>query len=118
MKFADFQASSTFELDGKTLTACEKCRMDYADKNPPVTPCSTCRVDLQRENEDAARIFQIVRGQQICKWNGERDIAVDLNHLAVWAAIDAYGVRDRTGCFEKVLNLFHQRLREQDNGAD
>jgi hypothetical protein len=39
----------------------------------------------------------------------------DLNHLAVWAAIDAYGVRDRVGTFEKVLRLFHERLREQDN---
>ena len=113
MKFTDFQASSTFELDGKVMSACEKCRMDYADKNPPITPCSTCRVELREENEDAARIFQQVRGQCVTRWNGERDVVMDLNHLAVWAAIDAYGVRDRVGTFEKVLNLFFARLNEE-----
>jgi len=37
----------------------------------------------------------------------------DLNHIAVWAAIDAYGIRDRMGCFEQVLNLFHHLLNER-----
>ena len=89
--------------------------MDYADKVPPVTPCATCWVDLQRENEDAARIFQRIRGQVRTRWNGERDVVVDLDHLAVWAAIDAYGVRDRVGCFEKIIALFFARLN-QDGG--
>ena len=64
---------------------------------------------------DAARIFQRVRGQMLTRWNGERDVVVDLNHLAVWAAIDAYGVRDRVGTFEKVMTLFFARLN-QDGG--
>ncbi len=114
VEFADFQARSTFELDGKILTGCEKCRLDYADKIPPVTPCSACRVDLQRENEDAARIYQICRGQVRTRWNGERDVVVDLDHLSVWAAIDAYGVRDRVGTFEKVCGLFHFLLQERE----
>jgi len=28
--------------------------------------------------------------------------------VAVWAAIDAYGVTDRTGVFEKVLRAFER----------
>ena len=82
----------------------------YAERKPPETPpCESCRVELQVENEDAARIYQIVRGQMIIAGNGQ---VIDLNHLSVWAAIDAYGVRDRTGCFEKVVNLFHAILKE------
>ncbi len=87
--------------------------MDYADKVPPDPPCATCRVDLQRENGDAAWIFQIVRGQVITRFNGQTDMVVGLNHLAVWAAIDAYGVQDRTGTFEKVMALFYSRLNEE-----
>ena len=49
------------------------------------------------------------------RWNGERDVVVDLDHLAVWAAIDAYGVRDRIGTFEKVIALFFARIN-QDGG--
>lgn len=31
---------------------------------------------------------------------------VDINHLAVWKAIEEYEVEDRTGCFEKVIRAF------------
>jgi hypothetical protein len=86
----------------------------YAERKPPGTPpCESCRVELKVENEDAARIFMIVRGQCRTRFNGKYDVVVDLDHNAVWAAIDAYGVKDRTGTFEKVLNLFHQLLKEQ-----
>ncbi|MFA5075631.1 MAG: hypothetical protein WC436_06040 [Candidatus Babeliales bacterium] len=70
------------------------------------------------ENEEAARIFQIVRGQVRTRFNGKYDVVVDLDHNAVWAAIDAYGIKDRTGTFEKVLTLFHHLLREQQDSAD
>jgi len=60
------------------------------------------------ENEDALSIFFLTQGQYVMGPNGP----IDINHLAVWAAIDAYGVRDRTGCFERVLNLFHHFLAE------
>ena len=75
---------------------------------------------LRKENEDAARIFRTVRGQTIDRMHIEAGpggvVAYsepkDLNHAAVWAAIDAYGVRGRVGCFEKVLTLFFARLNE------
>lgn len=81
----------------------------HAERNPPtIPPCITCRIPLRPENEDAGRIFQIVRGQVLTRFNGEHDVVVDLNHVAVWAAIDAYGVTMRTATFEKVMRLFHQ----------
>ena len=72
---------------------------------------------------DAARIFQRVRGQTIDRLHieaGPNGVLAyskpkDLNHVAVWAAIDAYGVRDRIGTFEKIMALFFARLN-QDGG--
>jgi hypothetical protein len=42
----------------------------------------------------------------------------DLNHLAIWAAIDGYGIKDRTGTFERVLMTWHaiERERRDDEG--
>jgi hypothetical protein len=116
MEFSDSQASSRLVMaDGTVLTKCDQCRPYYAEKEPPETPpCESCRVDLRRENEDAARIFQMVRGQVVTAGNGQ---VIDINHMAVWAAIDAYGVRDRTGTFEKVCTLFHSGLKgKRDEG--
>jgi len=71
-------------------------------------------VELVKENEDAARVFFKVRGQTILAFNGERNIPVDLNHLAVWAMIDAYGIKDRIGTFEKVLRCWHELRKNED----
>ena len=96
------------------MTACEKCRMDYAERTPPEPPCESCRVELVSENEDAARVFMTVRGQVLTRWNGERDVPVDLNHLAVWAAIDGLGIEDRAGTFQKVCRAWHAIERAGD----
>ena len=83
----------------------------YAHRKPPQEPpCDTCRVELAEANEDAAHIYRIVCGQVITRFDGQ---VVDLNHLAVWAAIDGYEVKDRRGCFEKVLKTFYFFLNEQ-----
>jgi hypothetical protein len=115
MEFSGDQASSRIELeDGRVLTKCDQCRQMYAERTPPgEPPCITCWVDLKEENEDAARIFRIVRGQVITRFNGQTDVIVDLNHLAVWAAIDRYGVKDQQRCFERVMKIFYQLLEEQ-----
>ena len=93
---------------------CHYCQRKNAERKPPAPPpCDSCRVELMEENEDAARIFNAVQGQVLTRFNGKYDVVTDINQLAVWAAIDAYGVRDRTGCFEKVCRLFFAMLKEQ-----
>ena len=115
MEFSELQASSRLTLeDGTVVTACDRCRETWGRSNPPKEPpCESCRVDLREENEDAARIFNTVQGQVLTRFNGKYDVIIDINHLAIWAAIDAYGVRDRVGTFEAVLMLFHTRLKEK-----
>lgn len=63
-------------------------------------------VHLLPENDEAARIFQLVRGQVVTRHGAENSIVEELNQLAVWAALDAYGVTDRTQVFEKILAAF------------
>jgi len=105
------------EWQDEYAPTCPGCKAIYAERTPPATPpCESCRVQLVKENEDAARVFMTTRGQVLTRSNGQHDVATDLNHLAVWAAIDGYGIRDRAGCFEKVLRTWHaiQRERRKD----
>ena len=53
------------------------------------------------ENEDALNIFFIVQTQFILGMNGP----VDINHMAIHAAMDIYGIGNRKACFEKVRRL-------------
>jgi hypothetical protein len=69
---------------------------------------------LMKENAEALRIYLICQGQMIRA--GMEGVAVDINHVAVWEAIDRYQVRDGVDCFEKVLVLnrhFMEHNREQ-----
>lgn len=112
VEFCDLQASTRLIGNDGTVvkTACERCRAIFSSRKPPEEPdCESCRVELKAENEEAARIYQIVRGQKLSTG--------DLNHLAVWAAIDGYGIRNRVGTFEKVMKTFYHFL-EANNGED
>jgi len=73
-------------------------------------------VELVAENEAVAQIFLLVRGQQEVRWNGERDIAVDINHLAVWKAIEKYpgGIHDEWDTFNRIVNVWHKIMRNKD----
>jgi len=51
----------------------------------------------------------MVRGQVIIQ--GECGQVTDINHLAIWAAIDNYKVIARTEVFEKVQKIFHHFLK-------
>lgn len=74
----------------------------YAERTPPgEPPCITCREVPEEENENALEIFFLVRNQLIMGPGGP----VDLNHLAIHAAMDLYQIRNRRECFEKVLKL-------------
>jgi mevalonate kinase len=63
------------------------------------------------ENIEAYNLYQIVQGQIITA--GEH--IVDINHLAVWAAIDRYDAQDKVRTFEKIIKLFqyYQDKREK-----
>jgi len=70
-----------------------------------------CRVDLLEENEEAATIYMITRGQVVTM--GEHGIAIDINISAVKAAMDIYGVADQRECLQKVMKLFHHFRESQ-----
>lgn len=82
----------------------------YSERTPPTEPpCDACRVEPCEENREAWRIFNLVRYQLVMGVNGP----VDVNHLAIHAAMDLYGVTDRRDCFEKVLRLSHWWLAKE-----
>lgn len=93
----------------------------HSERKPPTTPIcelgETCRVELAKENEAAAQIFRTVRGQCETRWNGEQDIEIDLNHLALWKAIEKYpeSIKDEWAIFSKVLRVWHESKRRQRN---
>ena len=58
------------------------------------------------ENADAAQIYGMIRGQ--VRTLGEQ--VIDLDHVALWEAIDRYGVKDPVRCLELVNKVFHHFL--------
>jgi hypothetical protein len=60
-----------------------------------------CRPALFDENEDAITLYSIVQNQWIMGSGGP----VDINHIAVWEAIDRHPVRDGLETFKKILAL-------------
>jgi len=96
------------------LTKCDQCRGTYAERNPPEEPpCEICYVELWSENEEAIRIFTVVRNQFIMGPTS----AIDINHLAIYGAMDLYKVKNRRQCFEKVLRLANwwlEQLRKKE----
>lgn len=83
-------------------------------------PCDTCRVDLLPENEVAAQIYFMVRSQAETRWDGEKDVEIDLHHPSLWKAIEKYpsGVSDEWSTFQKVSRAWHtaQRLKRDSEG--
>jgi len=71
----------------------------YGNRNPPEDPpCERCKVDLLPENNEAFRIYMLTKSQYIMGFNGP----IDINHMAVWEAIDRYKVDKPTEVFERV----------------
>lgn len=89
----------------------ERSERDGVNYDPP---CETCRVILLEENADAARIYQLTRGQIVTL--GES--VIDLNHVALWQAIDRYRVKEPVRVFESVNKVFHHFLaKERENAS-
>jgi hypothetical protein len=85
----------------------------HGERTPPtIPPCDGCMVDLAEENEDAARIFQIVRGQVRTRFNGQHDDVIDLDFNAVKMAMDLYQIHNQREVFEKVRATFFHFLNE------
>ncbi len=84
----------------------------YAGRTPPETPpCDECREILLPENMEIARVYISVRGQVIASLGG----IIDINHLAVDAAINRYHIKDKQRCFDQVVKVFHHFLKEQQD---
>jgi hypothetical protein len=96
----------------------------HSERKPPTTPIcelgESCRVELKVENEQAARIFQMVRSQCETRWNGEQDIEIDLHHPSLWKAIEKFpgGIQDEWSTFQRILRVWHtlQRLKRDSEG--
>lgn len=98
----------------------------FSFRNPPQeASCDTCtderkRVDLLQENEVAAKLFLFVRSQCQVRWNGEQDIEIDLDHVALWKAIEKFpgGIENEWGTFQKVNRAWHeaQQMKRDSDG--
>ena len=76
-------------------------------------------MELLPENKVAITIFYMVRSQCETRWNGEKDIEIDLNHVALWQAIEKFpgGIKDEWKCFTKIIHAWHiaqQRKRDSE----
>lgn len=71
-------------------------------------PCSTCIPDRVAINENALDIYRFCSGQLIIAPMGG---AIDMNILAVKAAMELYGIKEQKDCLERVLFIFRQ-IRE------
>jgi hypothetical protein len=96
-------------MEDRTIwTGCDECRKTHGERTPPtIPPCESCWVELKEENKDIASIYMEVRNQVITVGMGE---VIDINHLAIWAAINEYKIKDRIGTFKKVCRTFHHFL--------
>ena len=87
--------------------------MRQAGKEPK--NCAVCLPPLRDENTDAVKIYLLTRNQLIFAGMGE---AVEINHLAVHAALDRLKIPNDGECFEKVLRLSaHMLDRSSDKNT-
>lgn len=104
-----------------------RCHAMYGLRDPPQeAPCDTCqdekkRVELLPGNEAASKLFMMVRSQCQIRWNGKQTVEIDLDHTALWKAIEKYpgGIKDEWGTFQSVSRAWHDsEKKRRDNEAD
>jgi hypothetical protein len=71
--------------------------------------CKICLPDCLPENQDAEKIYLIVRDQYIMSSMGG---PVAINQMAIHRAMDLYDIEFRQDCFEKVVNVGRKFLQE------
>lgn len=91
----------------------------YAKRTPPdKPPCEACRVVLLPENEEAAEVFMMCRGQHITQ--GEKGIPVDISIVAIKTTMDLMGIEvaNQRQCLARVRGLWHHinNERQKDEG--
>ena len=86
---------------------CDVCEHFRAKKGES-TPCDTCLPELMPENYDAWKIYSIVSGQLIMSGSGP----VDINHLAIYKAMEFNEVANPKYCFEQVTKLSRHMLEK------
>jgi hypothetical protein len=74
-------------------------------------------VVLLEENEEAADVYMMCRGQVLTADIGQNRRIVTLSVPAVKATMDAYKVKDQKTVLGKVMKLWHA-IREQDDGEN
>jgi hypothetical protein len=93
----------------------------HAERVPPTIPIcelgGDCAVALAPENDIPARLLLLVRSQAETRWNGEMDVEIDLNHMALWKAIEKFpgGVEDEWGMFNRVLRAWRVIKHRQEH---
>lgn len=105
-------------VNERVITACEQCIQMWAERSERdghqyETPCETCRVTLMDENAEPAKIYGMIRGQV----RTVGDHVIDVDHVAVWEAIDRYKVKEPVRCFELVNKVFHHVLSKERENA-
>ena len=100
---------------------CDSCRLIYASRTPPEKPpCEEkCHaVGLMKENELVASIYVTCRSHCETRWNGERDIEIDLDYPSVESAMRMKGIpmEDQWDIFNRVRKLFHQVKERNEEG--
>ena len=101
---------------------CESCKFLYASRNPPEEPpCEEkCHaVGLMDENELVASIYVICRSHCETRFNGERDIEIDLDFPSVESAMRMKGIpsEKQWDIFNRVRKLFHQIKEKNEDGS-
>jgi hypothetical protein len=91
-------------------TSAERC----TERNPPTEPpCVGCITVLMKENEAAARIFMVSRGQVKTRFNGEYDVVTDLDFNALKVVMDIYQVRNQRETLSRVRGAFFHFLNKE-----
>lgn len=72
-----------------------------------------------KENKIPAQIFMLVNKQVLTRWNGEQSIVIDIDHNAVWSAINNYPefIYNKWNVFCMIINAFHYFLRKEIDNA-
>jgi hypothetical protein len=86
----------------------------HAERNPPTEPpCEGCLTPLAKENEAVARVYMAVRSQCRTRFNGEYDVVVDLDFVAVKVILDMYGIRNQKDVFHRIRAAFFHFLNKE-----